>query len=145
MAETALKKKSVLLNLLRKGSFRVVNNFIEPRDRICVEDVSLGERLARSPDLDGWNLVLPVKKLLSTAFEDQHLIVTRDAMALRLPDGDTFDDIIPLHEIEASVEECRRCGSRRRILERAQCMVSWAIKRRWIQSGSHIPSSCSLL
>jgi hypothetical protein len=100
MAESALAKEPGLLGLLKKGSFRFVNNFIEPRDRMLVKDVSPVEHLAPQVDLDGWRLVLPVKRLLSTSFEDHHLVVTRDVMALRLPDVDTFDDIIPLHEVQ---------------------------------------------
>ena len=46
MAESALAKEPGLLGLLKKGSFRFVNNFIEPRDRMLVKDVSPVEHLA---------------------------------------------------------------------------------------------------
>ena len=43
---------------------------------------------------------MTVKRLFSTSFQDQQLIITRDVLAFEPLDGDELDDVIPLCEIE---------------------------------------------
>lgn len=47
-----------------------------------------------------WYLTMTVKRLFSTSFQDQQLIITRDVLAFEPLDGDELDDVIPLCEIE---------------------------------------------